>query len=87
MSPPVPLFSAVIQRDHVQDVQVLALVFVDALHLHVEHRIRVDRSIGVLRASRAANSSLLARLIARQRSRNAGSSDERLDRSQLVEIA
>ena len=30
-----------IERDHVQDVQVLPLVFVDALHLHVEERLRI----------------------------------------------
>ena len=32
-----------IERDDVQDVQVLALVLVDALDLHVEQRVRIDR--------------------------------------------
>ena len=29
-------------RNHVQDIQVLALVFMDTFDLHVEHRVRVD---------------------------------------------
>ena len=36
----------VIQPDDMQDVQVLALVFVDALHLHVEDRCRIDDDAG-----------------------------------------
>ena len=32
----------VVERDGLQDVQQLALVFVDALDLHIEHRIRVE---------------------------------------------
>ena len=38
----------VIQADDVQDVQVLALVFVDALDLHVEDRGRIDDDAGAL---------------------------------------
>jgi hypothetical protein len=39
---------AVIQPDHVQDVQMLALVFMDALDVHVEDGIGVDHHAGAL---------------------------------------
>ena len=38
----------VIEPDDVQDVEVLALVLVDALHLHVEDRGRIDDDAGAL---------------------------------------
>jgi hypothetical protein len=38
----------VIERDHVQDVQVLTLVFVDTLDLNVEERRRIDEDPGLL---------------------------------------
>jgi hypothetical protein len=39
---------AVVARHHVQHVEQLALVFVDALDLHVEHRVGVERRSHVL---------------------------------------
>ena len=39
---------ALVTRNDVQHVEQLALVFVDALHLHVEHRIGVDHDAHVL---------------------------------------
>ena len=63
---------AVIQRDDVQDVQVLALVLVDALDLHVEQRVRIDRRRRCGSRAMPAELSLLARLMARQSLWNAG---------------
>ena len=45
-------FEAQIEREDVQDVEVLALVFVQALGLDVEQRIRVDHDAGALRDER-----------------------------------
>ena len=64
----------------------LALVLVDALHLHVEHRVRVDRRCRCARARTCAKSRLLQRLISRQRMRNVRVVDERLDLAQPVEV-
>jgi len=53
----------------VQHFQVLALVFVDALHQDVEHGLGIDDDAGALQGE-GANSSLLYCLIPRQRMRN-----------------
>ena len=58
-----------VECDRLQEIEQLPLVFVDALDLHVEHRIRVDRNpehaLLIHRAS--------ATLLARSRSTHAGS--------------
>ena len=42
------LLESVVERDDVKDVHQLALVLVDAFHLHVEHRRRVHRHLVLL---------------------------------------
>ena len=42
----------VVEGDDVQHVEVLALVLVDAFHLDVEERVRVDRDAGPLQDQR-----------------------------------
>jgi hypothetical protein len=65
----------------VQDVEVLALVLVDALDLHVEHRVGVETDAGAL-GGRSASRALLARLTARHSARNAGVVGQRLELAQ-----
>ena len=83
MSASDPDLQPVIQRDDVQDVQVLALVLVDALDLHVEQRVRIDDHAGALAARMRRSRALFARLIARQRVAEAGVVGQRLELAQL----
>ena len=42
------MLDAVVERDDVQNVEQLALVLVDSLHLDVEHRRRIDHHVELL---------------------------------------
>ena len=50
----------VVARDRLEDVEQLALVFVDALDLHVEHRVGIDALVRADRRSMRASASLVA---------------------------
>jgi hypothetical protein len=74
-----------VARHHLQHVEQLALVFVDALDLHVEQAGRVDHDAGVA-AMEAARRCLLACLTARKRVQQQRVVGVRTQRTQLVEV-
>ena len=74
----------VVERDGLEDVEQLALVFVDALDLHVEQRVGIDAAMCSRSAISAASATLLARrtrgellLAARRRRRSAAKPSQR----------
>ena len=67
-----------------QDVQVLPLVFVDALDLDVEQRIRIDADARLRCAIAAASVALFARLTAPPRFAERAVVGERLEPRQLL---
>ena len=73
ISRPGSAFQPVVERDDVQRVEVLALVFVDALDLDVEHPVGVEVDAGLV-GDVVGQPSLVSRLTARHRCWNDGSS-------------
>ena len=78
---------AIVERDDVQDVQVLALVLVDALHLDVEQRVGIDGARRCARAISPASRRLLSPLDRAPRLLERRVVREGLELAQRVEFA